>query len=89
VRCRNDFGRRSSARQIAGIDAFNRLVTQTIGDCARLPATERGEFYIAMPLIQSGGIPFGRAVADERQFDRLAYFFQQVVHVVRMLFFDR
>jgi hypothetical protein len=61
--------------EIARIDAFDRLETQTICDCPRLPATERGEFYVAMSLISPGGIPFGRAVADQRQFDRLADFF--------------
>ena len=60
-------------REIARINAFDRLETQTIRDCAGLPATERGEFYIAMSLVPPGGIPFGRAVADERQFDRLAW----------------
>jgi hypothetical protein len=87
-RC-NSFCGGTRPREIARINALDRLVTQTIRDCARLPAAQRGEFYVAMSLIPSRRIPFGRAVADERQFDRLADFFQEVVHVVRMLFFDR
>ena len=68
---------------------FDELGPQANRNCVRLAAAELGQFYIAMALEAPGSVPFGGPMADQREFDRLAYFFQQVVHVVGMLFFNR